>query len=575
MPREFKLPDVGEGVHEGELVEWLVEPGDTVAEDQPVAKVETDKALVDVPSSVNGTVRELRWEEGDVVPVGDVLLVFNVEGEDDEAIAAGETEGGETEGGEASGSAAESAGGGAAADAGESGGEPAQPEAESPPPAGSPEAAEAASASDSGRVFAAPSARRIARELGVNIHAVEGSGPGGRVTEQDVRAAAEAAEEPAAAEGDAGTAETPEVSLESEEGAAGGIEAAVDAGMEGDAGTTGQTGPAATQQTAEPEAAADRDRTLAAPATRRLAEEQGVDLDAVPATEERDGEPFVTPEAVVEYAEAQQQAQAADAEAVEAGGPSGATEAAGTAQPPASQERSERREPYRGVRRTIGEAMAESKYTAPHVTHHDEVDVTELVDVKQRLAERAEERGIKLTYMPFVLKAVTAALKEYPVMNAALDEDAGEIVYKEYYDLGIATATDVGLMVPVLQGVDRKGLLQLASEMDELVEKARERTIAPEELRGSTFSVTNVGAIGGEYATPILNYPEVGILALGQIRRKPRVVEDEDGNESIEPRSILPLSLSIDHRIVDGAIAAQFTNEVMQYLENPELLLLE
>jgi len=576
MPREFDLPDVGEGVHEGELIEWLVEPGDTVAEDQPVAKVETDKALVDVPSPFHGTVRELRWEEGDIVPVGDVLLVFNVEGEDDDAIAAGETGGGE-----ASGAGSASAGGDAAADAAESGadagGEAAgaeQPASGSPPPAGSPEAAEAASADDSGRVFAAPTARRVARELGVNIHAVEGSGPGGRVTEQDVRAAAETSEEPAAAEADAEAAETPEVSLESDDGAAGGIEAAVDAGVETDAGTAGSE-----QQAAQAEPAADRGRTLAAPATRNLAEEHGVDLDSVPATEERDGEPFVTPEAVVEYADAQQQAQAADAAAVEAGGPSAGTEAAGTAQSAAAagaQDRPERREPYRGVRRTIGEAMAESKYTAPHVTHHDEVDVTELVDVKQRLAERADERGIKLTYMPFVLKAVTAALKEYPVMNAALDEDADEIVYKEYYDLGIATATDVGLMVPVLEGVDRKGLLQLASEMDELVEKARERTIAPEELRGSTFSVTNVGAIGGEYATPILNYPEVGILALGQIRRKPRVVvDDETGEESIEPRSILPLSLSIDHRIVDGAIAAQFTNEVMQYLENPELLLLE
>src|SRR6056297_471274 len=322
MPREFELPDVGEGVHEGELVEWLVEPGDTVAEDEPVAKVETDKALVDVPSPFHGTVRELRWEEGDVVPVGDVLLVFNVEGEDDDAIAAGETEGGDA-GGAASGEDA----------AAESGGEPERSASGSPPPAGSPEAAEAASAGDSGRVFAAPSARRVARELGVNVRAVEGSGPGGRVTEQDVRAAAEAAEEPAVEEADAGTAETPEVSLESDEEAGGGIEAAVDAGVEGGADAAGGE-----QVAVQSEPAADRDRTLAAPATRTLAEDHGVELDSVPATEERDGEPFVTPEAVVEYAEAQQQAQAADAEAVEAGGPSAGTETAGSAQPPAAGE---------------------------------------------------------------------------------------------------------------------------------------------------------------------------------------------------------------------------------------------
>jgi pyruvate dehydrogenase E2 component (dihydrolipoamide acetyltransferase) len=562
MPREFNLPDVGEGVHEGELVEWLVEPGDTVEEDQPVAKVETDKALVDVPSPFHGTVRELRWEEGDVVDVGDVLLVFNVEGEDDDAIAAGETGGSDADDG-----AVQADAGGGGADA---------PSADAAETAGDADAAEAtagASADDGGRVFAAPSARRLARELGVDVHAVEGSGPGGRISEGDVRAAAEAGEsgeDGGAAAGDDGGGTAADD---------GGIEAAVDAGVAGeadaaaDADATAGSGAAGSGQSAQQEPAADRDRTLAAPATRKLAEEHGVDLDSVPATEEREGEPFVTSEAVVEYAEAQQQAQAADAEAVAGGSEAATGEGARTAS--AEGEKPERREAYRGVRRSIGEAMAESKYTAPHVTHHDEVDVTELVETKQRLAERAEERGIRLTYMPFVLKAVTAALKEYPVLNAALDEDADEIVYKEYYDLGIATATDVGLMVPVLEGVDRKGLLQLASEIDELAEKARNRTISPDELRGSTFSVTNVGAIGGEYATPILNHPEVGILALGQISRKPRVVVDEDGEESIEPRSILPLSLSIDHRIVDGAVAAQFTNEVMEYLENPELLLLE
>ncbi|GAB3687754.1 dihydrolipoamide acetyltransferase family protein [Salinarchaeum chitinilyticum] len=573
MPREFNLPDVGEGVHEGELIEWLVEPGDTVAEDQPVAKVETDKALVDVPSPFNGTVQELRWEEGDVVPVGDVLLVFNVEGEDDDAIAAG----GETEGGDPQADAATA----------DSADEPSA--TESPPPAGSSEAAEAASAGDSGRVFAAPSARRLARELGVDIGAIDGSGPGGRVSEQDVSAAAQAEPEPsddarADAAGDAATGPEDGDGSQDDDG----IAAAVDAGVADEsASATATEQGSGSANTAEP---ADRERTLAAPATRQIAEEAGVDLDAVPATEERDGEPFVTPEAVREYAQAQQSAQAADAAAVRQddaasesrqaadAGEAGETAAGRTA---GDRERPERREPYRGVRRSIGEAMAESKYTAPHVTHHDEVDVTQLVETKQRLAERAEERGIKLTYMPFVLKAVVAALKEYPTMNAALDDEAEEIVFKEYYDLGIATATDAGLMVPVLEAVDEKGILQLASELDELVEKTRERTISREELQGSTFTVTNVGAIGGEYATPILNYPEVGILALGQIRRKPRVVEreaaGEDGGteESIEPRSILPLSLSIDHRIVDGAIAAHFTNTVMEYLEDPELLLLE
>ncbi|WP_254766463.1 dihydrolipoamide acetyltransferase family protein [Salinilacihabitans rarus] len=506
MVREFKLPDVGEGVAEGELVSWLVEPGDAVSEDQPVAEVETDKALVEVPSPVDGTVRELRAEAGEMVPVGDVIVTFDVEGEEPAEAEPAESD--------------ERAG---------------EPEAEE----GGAEAGSEEVATPEGRVFAPPRVRRLAREEGVDLSTVEGSGPGGRITEGDVRAAAEGGASGTAAEADAGAADP--------------------ASEAGDAGAA--QAPASTETTAAPQVeSADRDRTLAAPATRRIADEEGVDIDAVPAAEERDGEAFVTPEAVREYAEAQRRAQEADAAAL-----------AGREEPA---ER-ERREPFTGVRRTIAEAMERSKYTAPHVTHHDEVDVTKLVETRERLKPVAEERGIGLTYMPFIMKAAIAALKEFPQMNAMIDDENEEIVYKNYYNVGVATATDVGLMVPVVEDADRKGLLQLSSEMNELVQKARERSISPNELRGSTFTITNIGGIGGEYATPILNYPEAGILAVGEIKRKPRVVTDEDGNESIEPRSVMTLSLSFDHRLIDGAEGARFTNKVMEYLENPELLLLE
>src|SRR5699024_5966831 len=187
-------------------------------------------------------------------------------------------------------------------------------------------------------------------------------------------------------------------------------------------------------------------------------------------------------------------------------------------------QRHEERVPYRGVRRTIGEQMAESKYTAPHVTHHDEVDVTELVEAREELKEIADERGIKLSSMPSVMQACIAALREFPMVNAMLDEEAEEIVEKHYYNLGVATATDAGLMVPVVKDADRKSMLSIASEMNELVEKARERSISRDEMQGGTFTITNVGTIGGEYATPILNHPEVAILALGAIKEKPRVV---------------------------------------------------
>ncbi|UTF54319.1 dihydrolipoamide acetyltransferase family protein [Natronosalvus rutilus] len=525
MAREFKLPDVGEGVAEGELVSWLVEPGDTVSEDQPVAEVETDKALVEVPSPYNGTVAELRAEEGEMVPVGDVIITFNVEGEADaaeEASAETETEADADQAETADSSSTDSAD--AAAD----------PESVDVP---------------EGRIFAPPRVRKLAREQGVDISTVQGSGPGGRITEGDVEAAASAG---GSSDGGAEAAET--APAEPTEGT-GGVDAA--AGSHGE--TEPGAGTGASASSASPVESADRDRTLAAPATRRVAEEQGVDINAVPATEERDGEAFVTPEAVMEYAEAQQRAQEADAAEVATGetGPR------------------ETREPFKGVRKTIANAMERSKYTAPHVTHHDEVDVTKLVETRERLKPTAEEQGIRLTYMPFIMKAVVAALKEFPEMNAMIDDENQEIVHRNYYNIGVAAATDAGLMVPVVEDADHKGMLQLSSETDELVTKARERTISPDELRGSTFTITNIGGIGGEYATPILNYPEAGILAVGEIKRKPRVVTDDEGNESIEPRSVMTLSLSFDHRLIDGAEGAAFTNEVMRYLENPELLLLE
>jgi pyruvate dehydrogenase E2 component (dihydrolipoamide acetyltransferase) len=505
MVREFELPDVGEGVAEGEIVSWLVEPGDAVEEDQPVAEVETDKAVVEVPSPVNGSVKEIYAEEGELVPVGEVIITFAEEGE---ATGDGEQAEADTE---------------TAADTERTADEDTEA-------AGGEEATTA-----NGHVFAAPSARRLARELGVDIGRVEASSD--RITEDDVRAAAEDTGDEAAESVVSRTED--ESAAETETGTASATAAAQ---------TSAANRPASS---AQPDSA-DRERTLAAPATRRLADEAEIDINSVPTDEERDGEAFVTPEAVQEYAEAQQAAQQADAAAVATAG-----------------EREER-VPYRGIRRTIGQQMARSKFTAPHVTHHDEVDVTELVAARAELKEVAEERGISLSYMPFVMKACIAALREFPMVNAMLDEEAEEIVQKNYYNIGVATATDAGLMVPVIQDADAKNLLQLSSEMNELVTKARERSISREEMQGGTFTVTNVGTIGGEYATPIVNHPEVAILALGAIKVKPRVHDGE-----MVPRHVMTLSLSIDHRVLDGAVAAQFTNRVEEFLRNPHLLLLE
>ncbi|MFB6256086.1 MAG: 2-oxo acid dehydrogenase subunit E2, partial [Haloplanus sp.] len=387
-----------------------------------------------------------------------------------------------------------------------------------------------------GRVFAAPSARQLARELDVDIATVEGSGPGGRVTDADVRAAAEG-------EGDGGGTERAAPTPQSTDPDTASALRAPDE----KAGAHGESADAVV--------GAERDRTLATPATRRLAVDRGVDLDAVPTDERHNREAFVTPEMVREFA---------------AGGEATTADAEPTASAPDDGPQPGDRMPYRGVRRAIGEQMVRAKDTAPHVTHTDEVDVTRLVKTKAELEPYAAEAGVSLTYLPFVMRAVTRALREFPRVNASLDEDAGEIVLHDDYNLGVATATDAGLMVPVVEGVDGKELLELATETATKVERARDRSIDREEMQGGTFTITNVGVIGGEYATPIVNYPEVAILALGEVAERPRVVDGE-----VVPRHTMPLSLSVDHRVVDGAVAARFTNRVMELLAAPARLLVD
>jgi pyruvate dehydrogenase E2 component (dihydrolipoamide acetyltransferase) len=556
---EFKLPDVGEGVAEGELVSWLVAPGDRVEEDQPVAEVETDKALVEVPSSYDGTVEELFVEEGEMVPVGDVIISFRVD--EDGAAETDESD-----------------------DDGEADPEP-DATVDDPAPDPAVDAEPAESETPSGRTFAPPSARRLARELGVDVAAVDGSGPGGRVTEADVRAHAE---------GDAGSAE------------AGGADdgpdprpAPTDTGSaerKSAVSKRGADGAAAASASATggPEPAG-RETTLATPATRKVARERDVDLDDVPTDETRDGEAFVTADAVNAYADAlespvestpEPEPAAVDADASGAAAATTDAESDDAADGPATTAPADGDEtvPYRGVRRTIGKQMERSKFTAPHVTHHDTAEVDALVEAREELKPKAEAEGVKLTYMPFVMKAIVAGLKEYPYLNSELREDDEEIVLKGEYNLGIAVATDAGLMVPVVENVDEKGLFELAEAVNDLAARARERKLKPAEMKGGTFSITNFGAIGGEYATPIINYPETAILGLGAIEERPVVRDhadveseflDDSDDSTVVPAPTLPLSLSIDHRVVDGAVAAEFANTVMEHLENPLLLLNE
>jgi len=565
---EFELPDLGEGVAEGEVLSWHVAVGDDISEDRVLAEVETDKAAVDVPSPVDGVVRELHADVGDIVATGDVLVSIE-------------------EGAEATSEERESAD--------ESGGEE----------RGDETAAES-------RVFAPPSVRRLAREAGVDITDIEGSGPSGRITEADVETAASGAsadtdegptsvvsrvdddgadDGPTSVVSKVGEDGAKEGTKEREDGPTSVVSKVSDDGAD-DEGDEPAVKSAVRRASSEP-MAERRDHTLATPATRRLARELGVDIDAVPTDETRDGEPYVDAAAVRAVAsEARSASESASGgrAASEASGEDAGeitdsdvrevTERVvtklretaaevGTEPTPVEATDGDRREPYRGVRRTIGEQMARSRREVPHATHHDRVAVPGLVEARERLQPLAEERGVHLTYTPLVLQCVAAALDDHPILATQLDTESEEIVYRSDRDIGVATATDHGLVVPVVESVDEKGLLELAADVNDLVERARGRDIAREEMQGGVFTVTNFGAIGGEYADPVINVPETAILGVGTLKERPVA---EDGDVTAEPT--LTLSLAIDHRVIDGADAARFVETLKSYLADPTRLLL-
>ena len=483
MAKTFELPDPGEGIHEAEVVEVHVASGDRVEESDILLDVETDKAVVEVPAPFTGTVTEVLVEEGDDVRVGDVVLEYEEgEGEGDEVPS--QEEESPADGGESAGKE-------------ETAGEEASTEEE--------ESAEDDRTTDpeqSGErpVPAAPSTRRLARELDVDLHAVEATGPEGRVTDEDVRRLADEAE-----------AEV-------------GGEEAVQEEVEGPGGET-------------PEA----------------------EEEAAPAAHE----------ARAEKAEGTAAAEEAEEERTEGEREDAALSGLG---PPPSYEDPEEwgsveREPLRSVRRTTARRMADAWRRIPHVTHVDHADITELEAFRQEHDAAVEDADLTLTV--FLLKAVVAVLKEFPRFNARLDEEAEEIAYLQYYDLGVATDTERGLLVPVVRDVDAKSLQELAREVGELTEAARERGITRDQMRGGTFTLTNPGPLGGDVITPIINPPQVGILGVGQASRRPAVVGEGD-DERVAIRSILPLCLAFDHRVNDGADAARFARRLAEILEDPD-----
>ncbi len=388
MPFDFVLPDLGEGITEGEIRKWIIKEGDAIEEHQTIVEIETDKAIVEVPSPKKGRVLKINKDIGDTAKVGEVLMTIAEEGEAVEE----------------------------------------KPKAEERPKSVSvvgvlPEEEE---------TLATPAVRAMAKELGVKIETIKGSGPGGSITKEDVIEASEKA---------------------------------------------------------------------------KKAEDQY---------------------GVVE------------------------------------------RMPIRGLRRTIAKNLIASQKTTAFVTGMDEADITELWNLREREKKSLLDKGIHLTFLPFFIKAVHHALAEHPLLNASVDEEKEEIIIKKYYNIGIAVDTPDGLMVPVIRDVDKKTILELAKKIQDLSQKARNRKIKLEEMKGSTFTITNYGHFGGMFATPIINYPDVAILGTGKISERPWV---KDGQIVI--RRILSLSLTFDHRVADGVDSAKFLSKVIQYLEDPALLFIE
>jgi pyruvate dehydrogenase E2 component (dihydrolipoamide acetyltransferase) len=446
MAFEFILPDIGEGVVEAEIQKWFVKPGDEVHEDQPLVEVMTDKATVTIPSPRRGRVTRLHYQEGELAKVHHPLLELELEAA---------TPAPQPVKVEAPSAATTPAAGASGASARLRERSPASPSIEAGGSALDTSTSTPTSAAARLKSLATPAVRAMARQLGLDVNAIRGTGPGGRVTKEDLDGA--------------------------------------------------RNGHAA--------------RTAPAPVPQRPA-------------------PF-----------AEQLPARADAPEVAHG---------------------DEVIPVRGIRRRIAERMAQSKRTAAHFTFVEQMDATELVKVKERIAAAAREDGVKVTFLPFIVKAVVAALKKHPWLNATLDEARGEIRLRREYHIGIATATEHGLVVPVLRNADRLSLLALAKEIERLSSESKAGRSRPEDMGHSTFTITSLGAQGGLFATPIINFPEVAILGVHRIRPTPVV---RDGQ--IVARDVMNVSLSFDHRVVDGHVGAAFAYALIAYLEDPNLLFME
>ncbi|EME3543122.1 dihydrolipoyllysine-residue acetyltransferase [Enterococcus faecium] len=546
MAYQFKLPDIGEGIAEGEIVKWFVKPGDTINEDDTLLEVQNDKSVEEIPSPVTGTVKNVIVPEGTVANVGDVLVEIDAPGHED------------NEGD--SGVAAESQ-------------TPAKPAAEP-----TVDTESAGSSSEGVFQFKLPDIGEGIAEGEIVKWFVK---PGDTINEDDtlleVQNDKSVEEIPSPVTGTVKNVIVPEGTVAN----VGDVLVEIDAPGHNSAPSTSAPSAEAPKEKVETsgsasvvEAADPNKRVLAMPSVRQFAREKNVDISQVTATG-KGGR--VTKEDIENFLAGGPSSAPAKSEAPEAAAPKEAAPAAESKPAaPAKPFKSnlgdlEERVAMTPTRKAIAKAMVNSKHTAPHVTLHDEVEVSKLWDNRKRFKEVAAANGTKLTFLPYVVKALTATVKKYPVLNASIDDANQEIVYKHYYNIGIATDTDHGLYVPNVKDADRKGMFAIADEINEKAKLAHDGKLSAEDMRNGTITISNIGSVGGGWFTPVINYPEVAILGVGTIAQQPIV----NAEGEIVVGRVMKLSLSFDHRIVDGATAQQAMNNIKRLLADPELLMME
>ncbi|MBX9792425.1 MAG: 2-oxo acid dehydrogenase subunit E2 [Pirellulales bacterium] len=512
MATDFKLPDLGENIESGDVLNVLVAEGDVIEPEQNVVEIETDKATVEVPCPVGGRVTKIHVQPGDTIEVGGVILSVDESGG----------------GGSGSAAPAEKTSGAAAGSSGQSN-----------KPAGKP----AATKSESKR---GGSQASNGRKAAFGEDETRDDDDAGDEPAPARRAPVEA-KRPAAPRADGHKRED-----EHEEPAPRAVSR-----------PTGPARPAVPALEGQDDPQADLvPHAAASPMIRRFARELGVDLNHVTGTGPGGRIQREDVVAAVRQAHAAPTAAAVPARPKPRPKPPGGVE-------DEDKFGAIRRERLTKIRKTIATNMARSSETIPHVTNFDDADITELDQIRRESIADYVGANLKLTMMPFVMKAVAHALKLHPMLNAMLDLENEEIVYKQYVNLGVAVDTDRGLVVPVVRNIELMGIPQLAQALGKVSEKARTNTFTLDDLRGGTFTISNLGAVGGTYSTPIINWPEVAVLLLGRSRKLPVVVDDE-----VKIRLMMPLSISYDHRLIDGATAARFLNEVISFLQNPGRLLL-